>query len=57
MFDFFNFFFQKTQHKVLHLEIKLILLIIRLWHLKVDPKSKDGRKVPKSDAKAGITQV
>ena len=36
----FYFFFQKVQHKVLDLEIQLILSILCVLHLKIGPKSK-----------------
>ena len=49
IFDFVNeFFSQKIQHKVLSLEIQLILSILWLWHLKISGKSikqKRGQKV------------
>ena len=39
IFDFVNeFFSQKIQHKVLGLEIQLILSIVWLWHLKISVK-------------------
>ena len=41
IFHFVNeFFSQKIQHKVLSLEIQLILSILWLWHLKISAKSK-----------------
>ena len=48
-----KFFSQKIQHKVLGLEIQLILSIVWLWHLKISVKSKkkNGQNVYKTTLK------
>ena len=35
IFDFLIFFFQKIQHKILHLEIQFIFSILWVRHLKI----------------------
>ena len=52
-----EFFPQKIQHKVLGLEIQLILSILWLWHLEISVKSKKWSKSVKNDIKDGIMSV
>ena len=43
IFDSVNeFFSQNIQHKVLRLEIQLIISILWLWHLEISVKWKNG---------------
>ena len=56
IFDFVNVFFsQKIQHKVLSLEIQLILSILWLWDLKISAKSKKLSKSVKNDTCANLS--
>ena len=53
IFDFL-IFFQKIQHKVLHLKIQLILSILRVWHLKIGPKTKKWSEIVENGTKPRI---
>ena len=54
---FFNDFYQKIQHKVLDLEIQLIISIFWVWHLKIGSESKKLSESIKNNTKARKTQV
>ena len=56
-FDTFDdFSFQKIQHKVLYLEIQLLLSMLWVWYLKIGAKSKKLSESVKNDAKAKIAR-
>ena len=54
---FSNDFYQKIQHKVLDLEIQLIISIFWVWHLKIGSESKKLSESIKNNPKARKTQV
>ena len=55
IFDFVNkFFYPKIQHRVLVLEVQLVLSILWLWQLKISVKLKQWSKSVKYDTKDGL---